>query len=127
MKKIVGFILLIITLFSCSALEPEKYNYDLWASVTKIEVLGNRNGQLTLDVYLSIPTPCHEFHRREMKISGDTVYVKYYTKILKEATCFQVISNMKITDSMELERGKNYLFKFWQLGGTYLDTLIYVK
>ncbi len=127
MKKIIGFSLLIFILFSCSALEPEKYIYNLWAGVNKIEVNQNRNGRLYLNVYLTIPTPCHEFHRREMKISEDTVYVKYYTKIKKETVCIQVLSSTKITDSMELERGKNYLFKFWQLGGTYLDTLIYIN
>ncbi len=127
MKKLIGFSLLIFILFSCSAFEPEKYIYNLWASVNKVEVTHNRNGKLYLNVYLTIPTPCNEFHHREMKISEDTVYVKYHTKIKKETVCIQVLSSIKITDSMELERGKNYLFKFWQLGGTYLDTLIYIN
>ncbi len=127
MRNIIFPGILIFTLVSCSALEPGEYIYNLWASVNKIEVTHNRNGRLYLDVYLTIPTPCHQYHRRDMKISGDTVYVRYYTKIKKETVCIQVLSDKKITDSIELERRKNYLFKFWQLGGSYLDTLIYIN
>ncbi len=127
--KIFVYFLLISIFGSCSILEPGEDNLyiESWASVKKIEVNKNSNGRIEFTVLLGIPTPCTIYGRREIKISGDTLFVTYYSKYKKDEFCIQVLASTKIKDTFILESNKDFLFKFWQLGGTYLDTLIHIN
>jgi len=122
MKKL--HIILVLTILpSCSILEND-YVHDLWASVAKVEIVSNNNKFLLLSVDLGIPTPCNEYDHHDIKVENDTVIVKYFTKIKRDVACTQILSQLKIIDVLSFEKSKTYLFKFWQLGNTYLDTLI---
>lgn len=125
-------ILLFLQFPSCSILEgmdqnQDGYIYNEWASVEKVEIVSNERGKLSLDVSLIIPTPCNEFQSREVKQVGDTVYVKYFSKIKKNIICVEILGKIKVRDQYNFEPGKNILFKFWRLEGTYLDTLIKIN
>lgn len=119
---------MIALLSSCSFLnQNEEYMYYRWASVNKIYVLSNQRGNLELRLDLSVPTPCHEFHTKEMSIKNDTVYVKYYSKVKKHIPCILIIGNMVYYDSFQLQSGKSYLFKFFKSDIETLDTLIFIN
>ena len=127
MKKYYLFFLLLIV-SSCSIFEEEDdYIYNLWASVENIEIISNNNAQLNLNIDLGIPTPCNEYYRRDITVSNDTVTIKYYSKVRKDIACSQVLSQIFVTDVIHLENNKSYLFRFWKLGDSYLDTLIVIK
>jgi len=78
MKKFV-FAFLLIFIY-CSIYDDENYVYDEWASVDKIEINSNNNGELKFTIDLAIPTPCNEFHRRDIQQSGNTLNIQYFSK-----------------------------------------------
>ncbi|MCX8057689.1 MAG: hypothetical protein N3F03_08795 [Ignavibacteria bacterium] len=121
------FTIFLIPSLSCSFFEDDDYIYYQWASVDKVEVINNQNGKLDLKITLSVPDPCHEFHTKEVKTSNDTLFVKYYSKVKKGTVCIQIIGEISIRDTFQLQSGKTYLFRFYQLENKYLDTLIKVN
>lgn len=126
--KYLSLIFLFGLLISCSTTEPEDdYIYNSWASVDSLTIIKNNNGFITFNITLGIPDPCHEFQDRVVEKKFDTLFVKYYSKAKKVSVCPAVLSSIKITDSFTLQSQKTYLFKFWQLGETYLDTLIHIN
>ncbi len=128
-KKI--FVILVytlsISLISCNILDNDEYLFHQWASVNKIEVISNSSGIVNFKINLTIPTPCNEYHTREFYVTNDTVFIKYYSKIKKEIVCIQVLGQIEIQDSFRLTSGKSYFFKFYRIGNSTLDTLIYIN
>lgn len=126
-----SFILNFIIIFSnlsCSFLnQSEDYIYFQWASVDKIEVMSNQRGYLELKIDLSVPTPCNEFHTKEMTKNRDTIFVRYYSKVKKGIPCILIIGHITYYDSFQLQAGKSYLFKFFQSDEKTLDTLIFIN
>ncbi len=126
--KVLSLLVLLALLASCEATEPgDDYTYNFWASVDSLTIVKNNSGIITFNITLGIPDPCHEFQERVIEKNDDTLFVKYYSKAKKVSVCPAVLSSIKISDSFMLQSQKTYLFKFWQLGDTYLDTLIYIK
>lgn len=123
-------ILLLIFLanLSCALInENDDYIYYQWASVQKVEIISNQNGKLDLKVKLTIPTPCNEYHTKEVTTNADTIFVRYYSKIKKETICIQILGSMEIYDSFNLQSGRTYLFKFFKDTNSTLDTLIKIN
>ncbi|MEM3373550.1 MAG: hypothetical protein QXF76_05020 [Candidatus Anstonellales archaeon] len=117
-----------LTSLSCSFIsENDDYIYYQWASVQKVEILSNQNGKLDLKIKLTIPTPCNEYHTKEVSTNGDTIFVRYFSKIKKETICIQILGSMEIYDSFNLQSGKIYLFKFFKDTNSTLDTLIKIN
>ncbi len=113
---------------SCAYLNKnDEYIYYQWASVNKVIILSNQRGRLELKVDLSVPTPCHEFHTKEMSIINDTVYVKYFSKVKRNIPCILIIGNISYYDLFQLHSGKNYYFKFYKSDEETLDTLIFIN
>lgn len=123
--KFLFLLILFPSTFSCSFLnEDDDYIYYNWASVQKVEILSNQRGQLDLKVKLTIPTPCHEYHTKEIINQNDTLFVRYFSKIKRKTVCIQILSEMEIRDTFYLQSGKTYLFKFFRIENSTLDTLI---
>ncbi len=128
--KIIYFIGFIILVFinSCSISDFEdEYIFYQWAGVQKIQMLSNERGKLTLKVDLTVPTPCNEFHTKETFQAGDTIYVKYYSKVKKGIPCILILGLITITDDFLLQSNKDYFFRFYQEEEKYLDTLIKIN
>lgn len=126
--KFLFLLLLIPSAFSCSFLnEDDDYIYYSWASVQKVEIISNQRGKLDLKVRLTIPTPCNEYHTKEIIKQNDTLHVRYFSKIKRETICIQILGEMEIRDTFVLQSGKTYLFKFFRNQNSTLDTLITIN
>lgn len=128
MKKVFSLGLLFLFINSCSIIDLEdEYLYYQWAGVNKIQILSKERGQLKLKVNLTVPSPCNEFHTRESSQIGDTIYVRYYSKVKKGIPCILILGNIIVDDVFNLEPAKNYFFRFYKEEGKYLDTLIQIN
>jgi hypothetical protein len=127
MKKLLIFIISTL-IFSCGVTESENdFILNSWASVDQIEIIKNDNGEITFKISLGIPDPCHIYQDRDVEIINDTLYIRYYSKSKTDAVCPAVLSSIEINDTFILPSNYTYNFKFWQLGETYLDTLVYLN
>lgn len=126
--KLLFLLFLLLQFTSCEITENnDDYIYNSWASVDSLEIVKNDGGIITFNINLGVPCITHEFQERVVEKRDDTLFVKYYSKAKKSSVCPAVLSSINITDSFLLEKQRTYLFKFWQIGETYLDTLIAIK
>lgn len=116
-----------IFLVSCGLADDEQSDYTKsWASVKEVEIVNQQNGKFDFLITLDVPNPCYEYYYREYSIIGTEVEVKYFSKSEGYYGCPEVISTIQINDSFTFESNFQYLFRFWKIEGTYLDTLVYL-